>query len=80
MTEGCKHLGEAGVCQGMYRGFGCIQDRCAYLRNLKDAARDEPCEHLVEPNYCSKYHRFYCAGPSSCDTHVSYMEKLREKA
>lgn len=76
----CKHLGENNVCQGMYRGFGCIQDRCAYLRGLQDPAKQEPCTHLVEPSYCAKYHRFYCTGPGSCETHASYMEKVHGKA
>ena len=80
MSPGCKHLGEDGICQGMYRGFGCIPDRCAYVRGRKEPEKEERCEHLVEPSYCTKYHRFYCAGPESCETHVGYMERLREKA
>jgi hypothetical protein len=76
---GCKHLGEGGICGGMYRGFGCIQDKCAYIKGLQRAAEEEPCQHLVA-SYCAKFGKFHCAGAGSCDSHVAHVERERSKA
>lgn len=61
----CGHLVD-GVCQGMYKGFGCIEEKCTYFQELKEAV----CEHLVSFGYCMKYQRFHCIGPEECKGHA----------
>ncbi|MBI5000437.1 MAG: hypothetical protein HZB92_02775 [Euryarchaeota archaeon] len=58
----CRFLGKGNACTGMYQGFACIGDRCAYLTG---GAND--CAHLVSPSYCKKTGKFKCAGPTVCE-------------
>ncbi|MCK5548599.1 MAG: hypothetical protein KAI64_06265 [Thermoplasmata archaeon] len=59
---------DGDVCQGKYKGFGCIKDKCAlYARR---------CDHLVN-EYCMKYKRFFCVGDEDCSTFENYMDGLR---
>jgi hypothetical protein len=60
----CRHLGSDGICQGKYKGFGCIGDRC------KDPTRGpgKPrCRHGRADGYCKKHRKFECAGEDCPD-------------
>ena len=46
----CRHLDKEGICQGKYKGFGCIGDKC------QDPTRG-PKENK---GYCSKHKKFNC--------------------
>ncbi|MEW5937249.1 MAG: hypothetical protein AB1665_05470 [Candidatus Thermoplasmatota archaeon] len=70
----CIYLRD-GVCQGMYKGFGCIEEKCAYFQALKEAV----CEHLASSGYCTKYHRFHCLDPEECEGYTYPVIDLKVK-
>ena len=65
MSEGdCKHLDGKGICQGKYKGFGCIGDKC------KDPTRgpgNKKCRHGRDDGYCMKHKKFQCEGEDCPD-------------
>ncbi len=79
MTEPCKHLGDDGICNGTYKGFGCIGERCILVREAV-APKPRTCEHLHESTYCSKYHKFFCPGQDICGSQDSSEAAARGKA
>jgi hypothetical protein len=79
MTHPCAHLGENGICNGTYKGFGCIGERCVLVREAA-SPRPRTCEHLHESTYCSKYHKFFCPGTDACEAHGSDVQPASGKA
>jgi len=68
----CPYISEDGQCQGPYKGFGCIGEKC-------QVDKEVTCPHLVDGYYCSRYHRFGCPGPSNCSSIDEYMEFFRKE-
>jgi len=67
----CADLGEDGRCQGKYRGFSCIKDKC----RSEEAKR---CAWSTEEGfYCLKFNRFECIGPENCGTLEDYKNFIR---
>ena len=62
----CKHLDKDGICQGKYKGFGCIGDKC------KDSTRGpgNKCRFLRDDGYCTKHKKFQCDGEDCEDYDV----------
>lgn len=63
MSTACALKSADGKCQGMYSGFGCIEDKC------KDPAAgfaQDSCVHMSANGYCEKYRKFYCLGEIGC--------------
>ena len=51
----CRHLDEEGICQGKYKGFGCIEDKC------QDPTRGPKInEENIDDGYCTKHNKFNC--------------------
>lgn len=63
----CSH-DVGNVCQGKYKGFGCIEHKCELYQDR--------CEHL-EGDYCQKFKKFYCVGRGECGTEEEYLSSLR---
>ncbi len=59
----CKHLDASGICQGMYKGFGCIGDKC---RDKTKGPGQKRCRHGRADGYCMKHKKFQCEG-EACD-------------
>ncbi len=73
----CPRLGPDGRCNGLYYGFACIKDKC----RMED--REASCLHCIGGDYCLKYGRFGCVGPSNCATkedYLTFIRKARDKA
>jgi hypothetical protein len=60
----CKHLDEKGICQGKYKGFGCISDKCL---DPTKGPRGSQCKHGRADGYCMKYKKFQCEGEECAD-------------
>jgi hypothetical protein len=55
----CKHIDEKGICQGKYKGFGCISDKCLDPTKGPKASQ---CKHGRADGYCKKLKKFQCEG------------------
>ncbi|MDD4308058.1 MAG: hypothetical protein PHU53_04545 [Thermoplasmata archaeon] len=60
----CRHLDDQGICQGKYKGFGCIGDKC--LDPTKGPGAN-PCKHGRADGYCKKHKKFQCEGEECRD-------------
>jgi len=80
MSANCQHLGEGGICNGTYKGFGCIGERCVLVREAQAPKPKASCEHLHESTYCSKYHKFFCPGAEACETQGNTLHPAQGKA
>ena len=65
----CTYESE-GSCQGKYKGFGCIEDKCELYA--------QRCEHL-QGSYCGKYARFFCVGSEDCASFERYAERMNAR-
>ena len=63
----CKHLDANGICQGKYKGFGCIGDKC---QDPTRGPRESKCRHLSGDGYCRKHGKFECPGEECPDFEV----------
>ncbi len=69
----CDYLTPEGKCDGQYKGFGCIKDKC-------QADKRKRCEFSTpEGFYCLKYRRFECVGTENCGTLEQYMEFVKQR-
>jgi hypothetical protein len=67
----CAHIDDEGKCQGKYKGFACIKDKC-----LSDEVKK--CAYSTEEGYyCLKFNRFECIGLENCGTLNDYMNFIR---
>lgn len=60
----CKHLDEKGICQGKYKGFGCIEEKC---KDPTKGPRSNKCKHGRDDGYCMKHKKFQCEGEECKD-------------
>jgi hypothetical protein len=60
----CKHLDEKGICQGKYKGFGCIQGKCL---DPTKGPRSSQCKHGRADGYCKTRKKFQCEGEDCPD-------------
>ena len=69
----CSYQSKEGLCEGPYKGYACIRERCDHW---KESHR---CEyHDVTGDYCHKYARFGCVGKDCCGTISDYLEAVSE--
>ncbi|MFH0815873.1 MAG: hypothetical protein V1934_03550 [Methanobacteriota archaeon] len=80
MSANCQHLGEDGICNGTYKGFGCIGERCVLVREAQSPKPKAQCGHLHESTYCSKHHKFFCPGMDACETQANAGQPAQGKA
>lgn len=67
----CAHMDDEGKCQGRYRGFTCIKEKCRSDETKK-------CNWSTEEGfYCHKFNRFECIGLENCGTLTDYMNFIR---
>ena len=59
----CRHLDEEGICQGKYKGFGCIGDKC---QDPTRGPKLSGCKFLRGDGYCKKHGKFECPGEKDC--------------
>ena len=64
MKVECDYLDLEGRCEGLYKGFGCIQDKCMQESKKRPAG----CKHLRDDGYCLKLGKLHCSGESNCDS------------
>lgn len=60
----CKHLDEEGICQGKYKGFGCIEDKC---QDPTRGPKTNKCKHERDDGYCTLHKKFSCKGEDCVD-------------
>ena len=58
----CDYLDTEGRCEGMYKGFGCIEDKCRQESKIKP----KKCVHLRGDGFCEKLGKLNCIGETDC--------------
>ncbi len=53
----CDFLDRDGRCEGLYKGFGCIKDKCKQTERTKNG-----------DDYCSKCGKFHSSGQADCES------------
>ncbi len=64
MTIECDYVDNDGRCEGLYKGFGCIKDKCQQPSKSKPNA----CTHLRHDGFCLKLGKLSCIGEENCNS------------
>lgn len=65
MNIECDYLTDENRCDGLYKGFGCIKDKC----QVENKKRPEGCIHKrQEDGFCEKLGKLFCPGGDSCSS------------
>ena len=62
MTIECDYLDNDARCEGLYKGFGCIKDKCQQPSKIKP----EACSHMRHDGFCEKLGKLSCIGEKNC--------------
>ena len=57
MTIECDYIDNDGRCEGLYKGFGCIKDKCQQPSKVKPNA----CAHM-------RHGKLSCIGGENCNS------------
>lgn len=64
----CEFEDDEGWCQGEYKGFGCIKNKCAIYNKMILKDNNGKCQYLAtDGKYCLKYKKFFCIGIEKCN-------------
>lgn len=64
MSIECDYLGQDDRCEGLYKGFGCIKDKCQQPSKTKP----DTCSHMRYDGFCEKLGKLSCIGGENCNS------------